>query len=248
MDKAQKILDYLEGQMSEAEKQAFETELAQQPELQQELADWQQFFGQLDQFPREAPPIQVDFARLFDKYPQAKRIPPRFYQSWWIAAALAGVVMITGIALLWQQNAFQQQTIALLSREVQDTRQLLAASILQQSSASDKIQVLNTLSQTPMDPELLQALFFALDYDNNVNVRLKAATALESAMNDPMVRQRMIASLGRQQQPEVQILLIDLLAAYREKTAIPVLEAILQQETVMELVKDKAAATLATLL
>ena len=67
-------------------------------------------------------------------------------------------------------------------------------------------------------------------------------------MNDPMVRQRKIASLGRQQQPEVQILLIDLLAAYREKTAIPVLEAMLQQETVMELVKDKAAATLATLL
>ena len=51
-----------------------------------------------------------------------------------------------------------------------------------------------------------------------------------------------------QQQPEVQILLIDLLAAYRVKTAIPVLEAMLEQETVMELVKDKAAATLATLL
>ena len=67
-------------------------------------------------------------------------------------------------------------------------------------------------------------------------------------MDDPAVRQKMIASLAQQDQPEIQILLIDLLASFQEKNAIPVLEQIIQNEHVLEVVKDKAAQGMAILL
>ncbi|MDP4999221.1 MAG: HEAT repeat domain-containing protein [Saprospiraceae bacterium] len=248
MDREDHILDYLNGQLSETEKIAFERELKDSPNLQQELAGWQYFLQQLDYAPSEVPQIQPDFAAWMEKYPRPGMVRLRLHKYWLIAAAMAGMILITGTALLWQQNAFYRQRIAALDTAAQETRGLLAAAILRQASASDKIQVLNTLHENTMDPALLQALFYALDYDNNVNVRLKAATALGTAMNDPEVRRKLIVSLSIQQHPEVQILLIDLLAAYQEKTAIPALEILLQQESVMQLVKDKAAATLATLL
>lgn len=248
MDREDKILAYLDGQLSDAEKSAFEMELRNSPDLQAKLVEWQNFLQQLNYSPQEVPQTQPAFAALFEKYPRPGMIQIRLHKYWIAAAAIASVLMVTGTALLWQENAFHRHRIATLHTEVQETRHLLAAAILQQASASDKIQVLNTINENTMDPALLQALFFALDYDNNVNVRLKAATALGTAMNDPGVRRKMIVSLSIQQYPEVQILLIELLAAYQEKTAIPALESLLQQESVMQLVKDKAAATLATLL
>jgi HEAT repeat protein len=107
---------------------------------------------------------------------------------------------------------------------------------------------MNTVSRQQLDQELQKALFFALNYDDNVNVRLKAAQALSSAMYDSALRQKMIASLAQQDQPEIQIFLIELLASFREKNAIPVLEQIIQNEHVLEVVRDKAAQGMAILL
>lgn len=252
MNRKQTIIAYLENTLDEGEKIAFEKELMDSPTLQTAVENWQQLLQVLESQPLPQTDLEMDFEKLMKRYPTTKQktalISVTLHRNWLAAALIAGIVLITGGSLLLQQNRFNESQIQLLSTQLQQQQQLLAASILQQVSASDKIKAMNTVSRQQLDQELQKALFFALNYDDNVNVRLKAAQALGSVMDDPAVRQKMIASLAQQDQPEIQILLIDLLASFQEKNAIPVLQQIIQNEQVLEVVKDKAAQGMAILL
>lgn len=252
MNREQTIIAYLEGTLDDGEKTAFEKELMDSPTLQTAVENWQQLLQVMESQPLPQTDLEMDFEKLLEHYPTTKQnkalITLSLHRNWLAAALIAGIVLITGGSLLLQQNRFKESQIQLLSAQLQQQQQLLAASILQQASASDKIKALNNVSRQQLDQELQKALFFALNYDDNVNVRLKAAQALQTVMHDSAVRQKMITSLAEQDQPEIQIFLIEILSSYREKEALPVLEQLIQKEEVLEVVKDKAAKEIATLL
>jgi len=122
-------------------------------------------------------------------------------------------------------------------------------SMLENPSASNRMQAMGvSLQQVERDDEVLDALQQVLDYDPNVNVRLKAVSALANFIDEPEVIGILITSLDRQTFPQVQIALIDILTAARKKEAIEAFHKLLEQEELMDIVRDKAAEGIGVLL
>ncbi len=88
--------------------------------------------------------------------------------------------------------------------------------------------------------DIVDALVNTLDTDPNANVRLAALDGLGRFYRDDYVRKKLIASLKKQQDPLVQIALIDLLTRMRESGILSELEKIVNDENTQKAVKDCA--------
>ena len=88
--------------------------------------------------------------------------------------------------------------------------------------------------------DIVDALVNTLNTDPNANVRLAALDGLTRFYRDDYVRKKLIASLKKQQDPLVQIALIDLLTRMRESGILSELEKIVNDENTQKAVKDCA--------
>jgi hypothetical protein len=106
----------------------------------------------------------------------------------------------------------QRSEIGELRQEVRSLSQLVTLSLLKQDSASERLRGVSFGRQAePGDDRVLQALLDTLSHDPDVNVRLAAVDALAPALEQPVVRERMLQEVAKQGSPMVQIALIDLL-------------------------------------
>jgi len=112
-----------------------------------------------------------------------------------------------------------------LRTELAGTRQLVALSMMQQQSASQRLEGVNwsTRLQQP-DPKIMDALFHTLRFDNSVDVRLASLDALSRYAGRPEVRRELVGSLQARQSPLVQVALIDLLVDLHDRSAVPQLK------------------------
>lgn len=106
-------------------------------------------------------------------------------------------------------------------------QQLLSLDHQNSSSASDRILVLNRMAGDP-DPgeSAVQMLINTLHFDPNVNVRMAALNALRPLASRPAVADAFIQSLSVQEDPLLQVSLIETLADLREKRAAALLRKI----------------------
>jgi len=128
-----------------------------------------------------------------------------------------------------------------LGREIDRLQQQMTISLLDQPSASARLQgiALTTRVQEP-DPSLITALLDTLDNDPSVNVRLSAVDALYLFSGREQVRSALSASLARQTSPLVQIALIDLLVSLKEKQAATALKQLLADRKILPEVQQRA--------
>lgn len=88
--------------------------------------------------------------------------------------------------------------------------------------------------------DIVDALVNTLNTDPNANVRLAALDGLARFYRDDYVRKKLVASLKKQQDPLVQIALIDLLTRMRESGILTELDKIVNDENTQKAVKDCA--------
>lgn len=120
-------------------------------------------------------------------------------------------------------------------------RGMMAVSLLQQSSSSERLRGVSYTSQLKEPGQgTLDALLQALDNDPNVNVRLAAADALYLFASNPEVKEGLLKSLARQESPLVQSALIDLLVVSREQRAVQALKTLIGGEKLRPEIKKKA--------
>lgn len=106
-------------------------------------------------------------------------------------------------------------------------RQMVAISLLQQQSASERLRGVSYAYRVqPSDTEVLSALLSTVNQDPNVNVRLAAVDALHAFGASPVMRTAVIQSIQKQTTPLVQVSLIDLLVDLKESEAAPELKKI----------------------
>ena len=128
-----------------------------------------------------------------------------------------------------------------LKGEVESLRQLVALSLLQEQSASSRLRGVAFSSQMDRpDSQVENALLYAMNHDANVNVRLSAVDALDRYAGISEVRQALIDALPAQESPLVQIALIDLLAARKDRAAASRLEELARDRQVNESVRQRA--------
>ncbi len=130
--------------------------------------------------------------------------------------------------------------IAQLHGEVQTIRGMLAVSLMQQQSASDRLKGVNMSSRiVEKDPRVTKSLLDALRYDPSVNVRLAALDALEGAMDESDVRKALVASLPQQSSPLVQLAMVELVVEARDKESLEVLGKMEKDPKLNDVVRKK---------
>ncbi len=133
--------------------------------------------------------------------------------------------------------------------EVKEMKKLVLFSMIQDESASTRIKAVGYASEIPVaDPKVILSLSNMLNNDKNTNVRIAAATALARFSAEESVRNILIAALARQNDPNVQIALINILVEMEEKRAIAPLRKIIKNASTLDLVKQHAEKSLAVLL
>lgn len=124
-----------------------------------------------------------------------------------LAALVVGVLV--GTRLVAPRDAGE---LGELKQEVRSLNQLVTLSLLQQSSASDRLRGVSFGRRLgEHDERVVEALIDTVRHDPNVNVRLAAIDALASVAARPAARQELLASFPEQKSPMVQIALVDLL-------------------------------------
>jgi hypothetical protein len=161
-----------------------------------------------------------------------------------LASALAACLLLAGFIAGEHFSATRpvnDQQIASLQTELTSMRQLVALSLLEQQSASQRLQGVTYSTQVERsDPEISAALLHALRFDNSVDVRLSALDALRRYKDDAQVRTGLLNALQDQQSPLVQIALIDLFVEMRESDAKDHLRRIEQDTKVNPAVRQRA--------
>ena len=167
---------------------------------------------------------------------------PWFRYSGQAAAAL--LVLGIGFAVGRQtaSPAAASPEVQTLRAELQDLRQVVTLSLMQQQSASDRIKGVSWSSQIDSPGnDIVQALLDTLNHDPNVNVRLASIDALERFADLAVVRQTTLEAVRTQMSPLVQIALIDFIVKMNEQTARPILKAIADDPKVHEAVRARAS-------
>ena len=141
-----------------------------------------------------------------------------------------------------------KQELAELRARVDSVGQLVGMSLLQQRSTSERLQnVLATLDQRNPGQKVIADLIGSLALDPSTNVRLSALDALYPHSNQPIVRSGVLATLPREQNPLVQVAMIDFLVAARSHEAVPALEQLARNDTIDHAVREAAQRGLAQL-
>ncbi|MEO1049608.1 MAG: HEAT repeat domain-containing protein [Bacteroidota bacterium] len=155
-----------------------------------------------------------------------------------IAAAVAFVIV--GI-LIGLQIANQNNNNEDLRAEMEQLKSVVIEKLQDEASASQRISGVNTSYGIKQpDKDIIAALVKAMHTDENTNVRLAALDALGQFTEDLEVREVLINSLEIQNDPIVQISLINLMVQLKETKAIAPLERIIQNDETLEMVKDEA--------
>ena len=164
-----------------------------------------------------------------------------------IAAFTAGMRFAPPAAAPGLDPATKRE-LADLRRQVDSVNQLVSYSLLQQRSTSERLQsVLATLDKKNPDQKVISDLIGLLALDPSTNVRLSALDALYPHADQQAVRSSVLATLPREQNPLVQVAMIDFLVAARDHEATPELERMARSETVDRAVRDAAKRGLAQL-
>ena len=246
--------------------------LASCPDCQREFSALSQTLAALDTMPAPAPSPRLRqnfYAMLEEEKNSAASVQvaagrerrARRVSLWgWILSPVAACALLLVGFLAGERRAASAALVtddatsrkfAQLESQLGEMKKLMAISILtqqQNSPASERLQdvLVAARAEQPSD-KVLNDLVGALAFDPSVNVRLRALEALYLHADKATVRQGVLAALPREQNPLVQLELIDFVATSRDTAATPVLEKIAQDERLERSVRDAARTALAQL-
>jgi hypothetical protein len=177
---------------------------------------------------------------------------PAHQQSWWQniwpanpawQMAIAGLCLAIGLGAgaYLQYGSTERDEVAKLREEVASTKEMVAVSLLQQQSATERLRGVDySTSMSAMEPQVVTALIQRVNRDPNVNVRLAAIDALGKVANESQVRQSMQEALPQQDSPMVQAALIDYLVQAHDRNAVSTIRDLVARPDLNPTVRDRA--------
>jgi hypothetical protein len=253
------------------------THLASCPDCQREFAALNQTAHALDAMssPPPSPRLRKNFYAMLEEEKHSaasvraateREQRARRASLWrWVLSPLAACALIAlGFALgkrsmptpqasraeTWSETMALQTELKKLREDMQKMGAAVAYQIYQQQQGPANERLRDVLTAAKADKpsdKVLDDLILALTFDPNANVRLRAISALQPHAERDVVRAGVLAALPREQNPLVQLELIDFVAATQDPTATPVLEKIAADEAADTSVRDAAKFALAQL-
>lgn len=248
--------DKLSGEISQANEKALETFLSSNPEVQNELEGLEQTWDLFEEIEKPEPTLEMDarFDGMMAAYEVAQREKTSFSldaiaawltRSWQVGLASLTMGLFIGWWMLPSQN--QKEDISQLSSEIQDMKEMMMLTLIEQPKAQERIRAVNLTSELPdADGKVVKALISTLNHDDNLNVRLASLESLLRFRDEPGVRHALIDALKMQDSPLMLVAIADALVAIQEKESVEAMEE-LKGEVEDELVKDKLEESIQTL-
>ena len=249
--------DYLQGSLSPDQHRTVEAHLEECADCSEEVAVWRK----LSLLPVElpSPMSRVRFEAMLQAYQAGSSNQPvgdfarrKRTSSWnffnWLrsplgAAVWSAALLVIGVFAGSRLAAPKPPSpeIAEMKKELDATKQLFVLSMLQQQSASARLEgVSYSTREQQIDPQVLSALLHTLRYDPSVDVRLAALHALSRHSAQPQVRNSVVNALQEQQSPLMQVELIDQLVEWHDREAEPHLEKLRQSQDLNPAVRQHA--------
>jgi hypothetical protein len=263
------LIDLIDNNLSEELRKEVEEGLAHCPDCQREYEELKLLFQSFqNQIITPAPQILDDnFYVLLEKEKAGKGVSNSFTKveelvvktpateeanlirfskpyKVWATRIAASIALLIAAFFAGRQTLVNQsnEEIALLKKEIDETKNLVMLNMLKQESASERIKAVSyAYEMENADKEMIEALINVMNYDKSTNVRLEAINALYYFGNKKEVRLAMTKSLRLQTEPNLQIALIEMLVRLKEKGALNEMERLMGSKQLPEIVKFKAA-------
>jgi len=266
----EQFASYVIGQIEETAHSLVDQHLKSCDSCRSEAAELKRLWITLGSIPAAdpSPEMRTRFDIMLEAYRQGLDHAPKatwwesvntWLSGWWpkrpaIQFGLALALLILGVVVGRQfypasvVNTPIDSELAKVRDELYQTRQMVALSLMQQQSASDRLKGVNWSYRLQQpSAEVLTALLDALMHDTNVNVRLATVDALRQFGDQPAVRRGVVEAMARQESAMVQIALIDLAVDLREKESITALRELTQDSQINGAVRERAQRGLAEL-
>jgi hypothetical protein len=239
------LIDYIDGKLNSVDKHYVEQELLKNPrsyKLYEELKEVIQLMNKRQPAEPSAT-LRHDFETMLaseiatTKTSKVIAMKPLWYK---IAAAIAFLVVGASLGLAVSNYRQRQAQLAIAEKERARVQHVVTM-IRNESSAGQRILgVKEAIEHEKIDLTLLKVLIETLNTDPNMNVRMAALDGLQKFHEYPEVRKALVESLSRQSDPVLQITLIKILVAMKEKSVVQPLKNILDSEEAISTVKDEA--------
>jgi hypothetical protein len=244
--------EYIDGKLDIAAASAIQNHLNSCESCKKLHREYVSFLSFIDSAPTPQVPegMEEEFARMIATN-QIQEKKTRLMFPVWTKVAAAFVFAFLSYWLGYKAGTLKSETIqSQLTSELSVQKQQVLLASLRDYTGPQKIEAVYAISSTEnASEELIDALVHTMNSDKNTNVRLAAITALSELMDkNERVKKEIIKSLSIQENPLLQISLIQVLTEKGVKEAKDQIETITNNEKTDESVKAFAKDMMKTII
>ena len=232
------IIQYLVDDMSPTERSDFENLLKNNPLVEEELKIHQQVFTEWRKLKvTDVPPERIQYFNNWlenevnsttKKTTKIRRLPNI------LKYAVAACFII--FSIFFTRWYLQQQTGHKLQIQRDNLLQLVSA-----ENTTSRIKGINQYQNHPtLDPQIRDVFIRVLSNDKSINVRLAALEALSGLSGDTQVKETLIRILETDDEPAIQMAIINVLVQWKDSYAKETLQDLLSRDQVPDDVKEEA--------
>ena len=237
------LIDYLNGALDAQTTERIRQAIEQSESLQKELEALSILHAEVIGMDLEQPPVelQTNFIEMLEQEKELLKQNSKVIQLSWRNVASVAAVLLIGVLIGIQ---FNQQSN---NSQIEQIREELAmtkdqvSNLMKQESTAKRIKAVNMTSQfNKVGEEMLDQLVYVIHNDKSINVRLAAVDALKEIGDDSTAKNAFVSALRIEEKPIVQIALIHALVDINAQNATTIFDEIIEEETVLDKVKDEA--------
>ena len=251
-----RFIDYLDDNLDINVREEFEIHIKNCEQCAKELSQFRILYDKLGSAKRVKTPEALHEEFILSMEKEQRKIDNRtvLNEQLKIALKIAAciILFITGavFGVFISNSRVVNARITRMEGEISRLKESFTIAVFNEHTVSQKIKAVHHLDEeNRISPALMEALANALNNDDNINVRLAAAKSLFRYDDlSPEVRELLIKSLVNQNEPMVQILIIDYLVNKKDKRAIDSLRYLVNRKETNSIVKQYAIRGMETLL
>lgn len=257
-------MEYLAGSMNKDMKDQFEHLLSDNSAMRKEFELVAQTWRAMEEISIPEPSAKMDatFYEMLSNRVSEVRHNKENHVSWvqtimhylWKPQLAYGLLILTiGLTAGYLLNSdYISDSInptMVTNNEMEAVREQLVLTLLEQPSASKRLQGVNEVNKIErIDEKVIKALLKTLDNDPNVNVRLAAIESLTNYIDNPKVREGLVQSIVHQDTPIVQVTLANLMVALQEKRSIESFKTLMRSKDLDTTVKQKLETSIQSII
>ena len=257
-DYTQLLMSFIKNELADEEKLTLIKAVNEHKELSDELIEIQNTWTLLNQYEAPEPSIRMDekFQNMFSSYQSERKgfsfskvglAVSNLVNQMWPTHKAAQMTMVSLLMLIvffggyWLSSGQNyREQISRQNTEIKELQANMMLTLLSQKSPIERLKAVS-ISQDlkEIDTKITEALLNTLNHDDNDNVRLASLEALIAFADNADVRMGLIASIGNQDSPLLQMALAEVMVKLQEKRSVEALREVLKNENTPEEIKVK---------